>query len=285
MRVSASKSCASSCWKYRNSTSPKCRSRMCPSESFSGSCTRAPAAAAASSASVAAISSAPIERRYLKGLFPVLDLELRLEFALPIVDLELEILGADALFEAQGRAAPVGARVGSGAAEEGDQLVRTDLEIAEVQSLHAPLQQRIALTRSVEIVDDFLLIEFQLDRIEREEIADVHRQEHRQLGVGGEQQLLLEDEQILVEIDHIFLQSLDVLVEPAGLGISLRGRRWRRSSRCRLGRWRCHALERAALTGEQLLAWGSRCWLGRWSFQALQCAALTGNSCCPGAAA
>src|SRR5215469_2381364 len=200
MRVRASKSCSSSCWKYRNSTSPKCRSRMCPSESFSGSCRRASTAPAAASATRAARSSARIDGRRFKGLFPVLDLELRLELALPVVDLELEILGADALLEAQRRAALVGTGIGPVAAEERHQLVRPDLEITQVQPLHAALEQRVTLARGIEIVDDFLLVDLQLHGVEREEITHVHRQEHRHLGVGGEQQLLLQDEQVLVQI-------------------------------------------------------------------------------------
>src|ERR1700757_2718735 len=219
---------------------------MCPSESFSGSCRRASAAPAAKHASRAAMSSARIEGRRVKGLFPVLDLELRLELALPVVDLELEILRADALLEAQRSATPVGARVGAAAAEEGHQLVRTDLEIAEIEPLHPALEEGVALARSVEIVDHFLLIELELHRIEREEIADVHRQEHRELRVGREQQLLLEDEQVLVEIDHVLLQSLDLLVEPAGIAGALRGRRSQCFGRCRHGIFRG--------TGEELLA-------------------------------
>src|ERR1700751_4654772 len=118
---------------------------MCPSESFSGSWRRASAPAAAANAATAARSSARMEGRHLKGLFPVLDLELRLELALAVVDLELQILGADTFLEPQGRAALVGPGVRSGAAEERHQLVWSDLQIAEVQPLHATLEERIAL--------------------------------------------------------------------------------------------------------------------------------------------
>src|SRR5215831_15611271 len=157
---------------------------MCPSESFSGSCRRASAPAAAASATIAARSSARSDGRRLQGLFPVLDLELRLELALPVVDLELEILGADTFLEAQRRAALVGPGIRSAAAEERHQLMGSDLQIAEVQPLHATLEERIALARGVQIVEHLFLIEFQLHRIEREEIAHVHREEDRHLGVG-----------------------------------------------------------------------------------------------------
>src|SRR5262249_50331435 len=124
------------------------------------------------------------------------------------------------------------------------QLVLPHLEVAQVQPLHPALEQRIALARGIEIVDYFLLVDLQLYRVDREEITDVHRQEHRHLGVGGEQQLLLQDEQILVEIDHVLLQSLDVLIEPTGIAAPLRSRR-RRFRGCQ------RILRR---TGEELLA-------------------------------
>ena len=50
---------------------------------------------------------------------------------------------------------------------------------------------RFDLTRRVQIVNDFLLVDLELDRVEGEKIADVHREEHRHLRVGGKQQLLL----------------------------------------------------------------------------------------------
>src|SRR5262249_15889418 len=125
-------------------------------------------------------------------LFPVLDLELRLELLLPVVDLQLEVLGADTLLEAERSAALVVTAVPSLAVEERDQLVQSHLEIAEIQPLHAALEQRIALALSVEVVDDFLLVDLQLHGVEREERADVHGEEHCHLRVGGKQQLLLQ---------------------------------------------------------------------------------------------
>ncbi len=71
--------------------------------------------------------------------FPVLDLELRLQLALPVVDLQLEVFRAHTLLEAQRRAALVGAIVGSLAVEERHQLMRADLEVTDVQALHATL--------------------------------------------------------------------------------------------------------------------------------------------------
>src|SRR5580700_8111741 len=86
-------------------------------------------------------------------LFPVLDLEFRLLTALPVVDLELEVLGPDALLELERRTALVVAVVGALATEEGDQLVLAHLEVAEIQAVHAALQQRFDFTRRIQIVD------------------------------------------------------------------------------------------------------------------------------------
>src|SRR5262249_58146154 len=82
-------------------------------------------------------------------LLPVPDLEFRLELSLPVVDLELEVLGADALLELDRGAAPVGALARPLAAEEGDQLVLPDLEVADVEPLHAALEQRVDFARRV----------------------------------------------------------------------------------------------------------------------------------------
>src|SRR5208282_1963871 len=112
------------------------------------------------------------------------------------------------------------------AVEEGNQLVRANLEVAEVQPLYAPLEQRFNLARGIQVIDHFLLIDLQLHGIERKEVSGVHRQEYRHLGVGRKQQLLLQQEQVLVQIDHVLLQALDVLVKAArvGRGLRLRGR-------------------------------------------------------------
>src|ERR1700738_176899 len=135
-----------------------------------------------------------------KRLFPVLDLELRLLTALPVVDLELEILGPDALLELERRTALVGAVVRALATEEGNQLVLAHLEVTEIQAVHAALEKRLDLARRVQVVDDFLLVDFQRDRVEREEITDIHGDEYRNLGIGREQQLFLENEQLAAQI-------------------------------------------------------------------------------------
>src|SRR5579864_4865824 len=207
---------------------------MRTSGSFSGSWRRA-AAGAARASSASPDSSARASGPGMAALFPVPDLELRLKLSLAIVDLELEVLRPYALLELDRGAALVGAVVGAFAAEEGHQLVLTDLEVAEVEPLYAAFEQGLHFARRVEIVDDFLAVDLELHGVESEEIADIHREEYRHLGVGREQQLLFQHEEVAVEIHHILLQSLHLFIEPAGIGGSLPGRRSRRSA---LGGWR-----------------------------------------------
>src|SRR5581483_4995126 len=192
------------------------------SGSFSGSWRRAPAGALASRVSAsptAAQSSGRIALKADKALFPVLDLELRLLAALPVVDLQLEIFRSNAFLEFDGGATLVVALVRPLAAEEGDQLVLADLQIAQIEPVHAALEQRIDLTRSVKIVDDLLLIDLQRDRVEREEIAYVHGKENGHLRVGGEQQLLFQHEEIAIQVDHVLLKPLHFLIQAAGIGL------------------------------------------------------------------
>src|SRR6185437_3706334 len=128
------------------------------SGSFSGSWRRATAGTPARSASTtatAAGSSARIAFKADKELFPVLDLELRLLAALPVVDLQLEILGSDALLESDRRPALVVALARTLPAEERHQLVLTDFQVAEVETVHATLEEGIDLARRIKIVDDF----------------------------------------------------------------------------------------------------------------------------------
>src|SRR5882757_7090732 len=118
---------------------------------------------------------------WANGLFPVLDLEFRLLTALPVVDLQLEVLGPDALLELERRTALVVPVVRALAAEEGDQLMLAHLEITEIQAMHAALEQRFHFARRVQVVDHFLLVDFQRDGVEREEIANIHGNEYRHL--------------------------------------------------------------------------------------------------------
>ena len=120
------------------------------------------------------------------------------------------------LLELDVGAAPVVALVRALAGEEGDQLVLAVLQVAEVDALDAAAVQRLDLERGVEVVGDDLVVELHLHRVELEHLADVHRDEERDLGVGREQQLLLEHEQVAVELDDVALDVLDAAVERSG---------------------------------------------------------------------
>ena len=50
-------------------------------------------------------------------------------------------------------------------------------------------------------------------RIQLEVLTDVHRNEKRHLRICREQQFFLQQEQIAVQIQHLFLQRLHVLIE------------------------------------------------------------------------
>src|SRR5579883_666958 len=174
---------------------------MRTSGSASGSWKRATAGAAAASSVTAARTHRHAARA--KRLLPVLDPELRLELLLIVCDRELEVLGADVLLEVQGGAAGVVEVVRSLAGEEGDELVLADFEVTDVEPLHAALHQRVNLPGGVQIVGNLLAVDLQLHRVEGEERARVHGDEHGQLGVGRVEQLLLEHEEIAVEIEDV----------------------------------------------------------------------------------
>src|SRR5579872_3526463 len=127
-------------------------------------------------------------------LLPILDLEFRLLTALPVVDLQLQVLGSNAFLELERRTALIGALIGTLAAEEGHQLMLAHLEIAQVEAVHASFEQGLDFTRRIQVVDDFLLIDLQSHRIQSEEIPYVHGKEHRDLSIRREEQLLLEHE-------------------------------------------------------------------------------------------
>src|SRR5580692_9186447 len=111
---------------------------------------------AARSGARPAASSAVARPRDLRpalmcALFPVLDLEFRLLRARMIGDLDLEILGADTFLEPQIGTAPIVAFVGTLAVEQHHQLVCAGLEIADVESLHAALDQRRHFPRGIQV--------------------------------------------------------------------------------------------------------------------------------------
>src|SRR5579864_7257441 len=96
-------------------------------------------------------------------LFPVLDLEFWLLGALMIGDLELEILRADALLEADVGRASIITLVRLFAVEQRDELVLARLEVADIQALHAALEQRRHLTRGIQVARDIAVVDLERD--------------------------------------------------------------------------------------------------------------------------
>src|SRR4029077_18142068 len=119
--------------------------------SFCGSSRAAPAGWHANNATAAMRTSERIGCRKRRVLFPVLDFKLRLLAALPVVDLEFEVLGTDALLEPERRATPIVALMRTLAAEERHEFVLAGFEIAEVQPVHAALGKGFDLARRVQI--------------------------------------------------------------------------------------------------------------------------------------
>src|ERR1039457_3498349 len=145
--------------------------------SLSGSLLRAAHASGWPTASSATASPSNRRPGVMRALFPVLDFKLRLLRARVIGDLELEIFRAHALLESQVGAAPVSAIVRALAIEKRNQLVAAGLQIADIQPLHATLDERRHFARRVQIIGHFPVVDLERDRIEREEIPDVHRDE------------------------------------------------------------------------------------------------------------
>ena len=93
------------------------------------------------------------------------------------------------------------------------------LQVAEIKALDAATMQRLDFALRVEVPGDRLVIDAELHRVEREEVAGIHRQEHRHLGVGGEQEFLLEQEQLAVQVQHVLLEALDVAIQRFEVGL------------------------------------------------------------------
>ncbi len=121
--------------------------------------------------------------------------------------------GVGALVELDRGAALVVALVRALAGEEGDDLVLARAQVAQVHALHAAAVQRLHLERRVEVVGDELVVELDLHRIEREQLAHVHRHEQRHLRAGREQQFFFQHQQVAVEADDVALDVLDAVVE------------------------------------------------------------------------
>src|SRR5690606_928163 len=189
-------------------------------------------------------------------LLPLHDDEFGLQPALAVGYLELDVLRADALLELERRAAPVRALVRPLPREERHELVLAGADVACEETLDAAAVERIDLAVGIEVARDVLAVELELDRVEREELADVHRDEDGYLRARREEKLLFEQKEIAVEIDGELLERLHLLVERAklacprsrrvvdgelrgGLARLLRRRRQREGGRGERGRDHC----------------------------------------------
>src|SRR5579863_4844480 len=126
--------------------------------SLFGSGLRAACAGASHSAAASKPTTAPQALQLMAELFPVLDFEFGLLRTLVIGDLQLQVLRAHALLEADVGGAPVVALVRTLAVEECHQLMLAGLEVADVQPLDTALEQRRDLARGVEVVADVLVV-------------------------------------------------------------------------------------------------------------------------------
>src|SRR5690606_346931 len=120
---------------------------------------------------------------------------------------------AEALREFHGGTAAVIAGVRAFAVEHGGELVLADLEVRHVQAVHAAAMQGVDLALRVQVVRDFLAVDLQAHGIEGEELTDVHREKECHLRVRRKQELLLEQEEIAVQVQHLVLQRLDFPIQ------------------------------------------------------------------------
>ena len=134
-------------------------------------------------------------------MLPLLDHEIGLAHCGGVDDLQLQVLGPGLLVDYQLGTAAVVAPLGPKPGEHGDDFVLTGFHVAEEQPVHTAAAQGTELAIGVEVVGDDLAVDGQLDGVQLEELADVQRQEDRQLGVTGIQQLFLEDEQVAVQLE------------------------------------------------------------------------------------
>jgi hypothetical protein len=79
--------------------------------------------------------------------------------------------------------------------------------------MHAAFEQRLGFAFGVEIVSHFFVIDFERHGVERKKLTHIHRNEHSDLGVSGEQQFFFQHEQFAIQVEHVFLERLDFLIE------------------------------------------------------------------------
>src|SRR5690554_5808913 len=86
-------------------------------------------------------------------------------------------------------------RMGATAGKEGDDFMLTGFEVPDIKTLHAATKQSIDLLIAIQLAGYQLIIDFQLDRIQREVLTDVHQYINRDLTAGRIEQLFFENKQ------------------------------------------------------------------------------------------
>ena len=75
--------------------------------------------------------------------------------------------------------------------------------------------QCVDLFIRVEIIGNNIAVEGELDCVQLKIAPNIHGEKNRYLSIGGEQQLLLEKEQVSIQIEYFLLERLDILIETA----------------------------------------------------------------------
>ena len=142
----------------------------------------------------------------------------RLVIPLGVPDRQFDEGGFESLVEIHRGRPAVGSTLRTPPCEHRCQLMLALLDVPEKDPLHAATEQRIDLPFRIEMMGHFLAVELQGHGIEREKFADVHRQEHSNLRTGGEQQILLEDDEVALQLKQPLLDGLKVFGRRLGAG-------------------------------------------------------------------
>ena len=82
----------------------------------------------------------------------------------------------------------------------------TYLQVFHMHAVYAATMQCTNLALGIQIVGDILAIDLQVDRVEIKIFANIHGDKKCNLGVRRKQQLLFKQEQVPVQVEHLFFQ-------------------------------------------------------------------------------
>src|SRR5690606_12544971 len=94
-----------------------------------------------------------------------------------------------------------------------NQLVRAGLEVTDIHTMHAALEEGFGLTLCKEVVSNFFVVDVYRHCVERKELAKIHRDEYGHLRIGRKQQFLSEHEELTIEVENFLLERLDLLIQ------------------------------------------------------------------------